>query len=65
MECVRGAGKVLTTHDTRRQSPQNIYNLLYDIHKLTIGKSIIFPRQIPIFENIIFLRVCGGLRGLV
>jgi hypothetical protein len=44
MECVRGAGKVLTTHDTRRQSPQNIYNLLYDIHKLTIEKPIIFPR---------------------
>jgi hypothetical protein len=62
--CV-AAGRVLRTRNTRSRPSQNIYNLLYDIHKTAIEKSIIFSEQTPICENIIFLRVCGGLRGLV
>jgi len=59
------AGKVLTAHDTRSQSPQNIYSLLYDIHKVSIENTIIFSGRTTILEDIIFLRVCGGLRGLL
>jgi hypothetical protein len=62
--CV-AAGKMLRTRNTRNQPPQNIYNLLYDIHRKAIEKSIIFLEQMAICINIIFLRVCGGLRGLV
>jgi hypothetical protein len=58
-------GKVLATHDTRRQSPQNIYNLIYDIHKIAVEKAIVFSGWTPIFENIVFLRGLRGLRGLV
>ncbi|MGA9150928.1 MAG: hypothetical protein WBZ36_10130 [Candidatus Nitrosopolaris sp.] len=64
IECGR-AGKVLRTRNTRNQSPQNIYNLLYDIHKIPIEKPIIFSGQMPISENIVFLRGLRGLRGLV
>ena len=32
-------GKVLTTRDTRSQSPQNIFNLLYNTYKIIIGKT--------------------------
>jgi hypothetical protein len=31
---LNAAGHVLITPDTSSQSPQNIYNLLYDIHKI-------------------------------
>ncbi|MGB8936803.1 MAG: hypothetical protein WCC17_17060 [Candidatus Nitrosopolaris sp.] len=65
-DCV-AAGRVLRTRNTRSRPSQNIYNLLYDIRKTAIEKSIIATiiEQTPICENIIFLRVCGGLRGLV
>jgi hypothetical protein len=58
-------GKLLRTGNTRNRSPQNIYNLLYDIHNVSIGKPILFSEQMTIFENIIFLWGCGDLRGSI
>lgn len=65
IECPSVAGKVLRTRNTRSQSPQNIYNLLYDIHKIAIDKPIGFSGETLIFENIVILRGLRGLRGLV
>jgi hypothetical protein len=62
IECGCVAGKVLRTRNTRSQSPQNIYNLLYNTHKINIDKPIVFSGYRPIFENIVSLL---GLRGLV
>ena len=64
IEYGRVAGKVLRTRNTRSQSPQNIYKLFYDIHEIPVEKPIIFSGQMPIFENIVFLRGLRGLRGL-
>ena len=63
-ECGRLADKVLRTRNTRNQSPQNICNSFYDTQKIAIEKPIVFSIQTPFFENIIFLRGCGDLRGL-
>jgi len=39
IECYRVAGKVSRTRNTRSQSPQNIYNLFYDIHRIAVEKA--------------------------
>jgi hypothetical protein len=56
-------GKVLAMRNTRRQSPQNIFKCYYNICAISDEIVIIFSNAWPMFENTIFLRVCGGLRG--
>jgi hypothetical protein len=61
IEHTYGTGKVLTTANTRSQTPQNIYDIGYTIYKNNHIRSDNTIRIASITENIIFLR---GMRGM-
>jgi hypothetical protein len=65
VDCICGGSKVSTTHNARSQSPQNIFNCYYNICAISSERVVIFLNVGSIFENTVFLRVCGGLRGSV
>jgi hypothetical protein len=58
-------GKVLTTRNTRSQSPQNICNIIYNTYKIVLETLIALSKSGSIFEKIVSLRGLRGLRGSV